>query len=156
MTEPANSARKKVLAVASSGGHWMQLLRVVPALQGRELVFVTVLESSSSQVPGHRFYAVRDANRWHKLGLVALAAKMASIVYKEKPDFVVSTGAAPGFFALLFGHMLGARTVWIDSIANIDRLSLSGSLAGRLADLWLTQWPHLAKTKGPHYAGAIF
>jgi hypothetical protein len=40
-------------------------------------------------------------------------------------------------------------------MANIEGLSLSGSRVGRYADLWLTQWPHLAKAEGPHYGGSV-
>lgn len=147
--------RNKVLAVASSGGHWTQLLRVLPALSSSEIVFVTVLESYRSEVPGNKFYLVNDATRWNKLRLVVLALRVAWIVGKERPDVVVSTGAAPGYFAMLFGRLFGARTIWIDSITNIERLSMSGALAGRHADLWLTQWPHLAKSHGPHYGGSV-
>src|ERR1700733_2072809 len=147
--------RKKVLAVASSGGHWTQLLRVLPGLESSEIVFVTVLESYRAEVPDHKFYLVNDATRWNKLKLIALELRVAWIVGKERPDVVVSTGAAPGYFALLFGRLFGARTIWIDSITNIERLSMSGSLAGRFADLWLTQWPHLAKAGGPQYGGSV-
>lgn len=43
MNEPATTRRpEKVLAVASGGGHWMQLMRLVPALNGYEVIFVTV------------------------------------------------------------------------------------------------------------------
>lgn len=133
----------------------MQLLRLVPALQGYDVVFVSVLESYACQVPGNRFHSVPDANRWSRRGLITLAAKMARIVRQEKPDVVLSTGAAPGYFAILFGRLFGARTIWVDSIANADRLSLSGRLAGKHADLWLTQWPHLARAKGPLYRGAV-
>lgn len=147
--------RNKVLAVASSGGHWTQLLRVVPALTSFEIVFVTVLQSYRSQVPDNRFYFVNDANRWNKLRLITLAIRVAWIIGKERPDVVVSTGAAPGYFALLFGRLFGAKTIWIDSITNIERLSMSGSLVGRHADLWLTQWPHLARPEGPHFGGSV-
>ena len=57
---------------------------------------------------------------------------------------VVSTGAAPGLIALPIAKLFGARTVWIDSLANCERLSLSGRIARHFSDLWLTQWPHLA------------
>lgn len=145
----------KVLAVASGGGHWAQLLRIMPALHSSDVAFVTVSESYRSQVPDKRFYCVNDANRWNKLALVALAVRMCTIVARERPDVVISTGAAPGFFALWFGRLFGARTIWIDSVTNIDHLSMSGSFVGRHADLWLTQWPHLAKPNGPQYAGAV-
>jgi UDP-N-acetylglucosamine:LPS N-acetylglucosamine transferase len=145
----------KVLAVSSSGGHWVQLRRVVPAFADSEVVYVTVLESYRSQVPENRFYAVNDATRWNKFGLIRLALKLAWIILKERPSVVISTGAAPGYFAILLGRWFGARTIWIDSMANIEELSLSGSRAGRYADLWLTQWPHLAKAEGPHYGGSV-
>jgi UDP-N-acetylglucosamine:LPS N-acetylglucosamine transferase len=147
--------QRKVLAVASSGGHWVQLRRVIPAFENSEVVYVTVLESYRSQVPENKFYSVDDATRWDKLALVRLAVQLAWIIVKEKPSVVVSTGAAPGYFAMLLGRWFGARTIWIDSMANIEELSLSGARAGRYADLWLTQWPHLAKAGGPQYGGSV-
>ena len=103
----------------------------------------------------HNFYAVNDANRRDKIGLLRVARKLAWIIWTEKPDIVISTGAAPGYFALRLGRLIGARTIWLDSIANVEELSMSGSWIGRSADLWLTQWPHLARPEGPHYAGSV-
>ena len=149
------SNRDKVLAVASSGGHWVQLRRVTPAFADSEVVYVTVIDSYRSQVPENKFYTVHDATRWNKVGLIVLALQLAWIIVKEKPDVVISTGAAPGYFAILLGRLFRAKTIWIDSMANIEELSMSGSRVGRYADLWLTQWPHLARSEGPHYAGGV-
>jgi UDP-N-acetylglucosamine:LPS N-acetylglucosamine transferase len=148
-------ARPKLLAVSSGGGHWVQLMRIKHAFEGCEVSYVTVHESYRAQVPDHNFYAVNDSNRWSKIALMKTAARLGSIVWKERPDIVVSTGAAPGYLALRLGRLLGARTVWLDSIANVEQLSMSGSWIGRSADLWLTQWPHLARPEGPHYAGSV-
>jgi UDP-N-acetylglucosamine:LPS N-acetylglucosamine transferase len=150
------SARKRVLAIASGGGHWVQLLRLAAAFDGCDVAYVTVNEGYREQVRGSRFYAVNDATRWNRFGLVLLAIRLAYIVLlRERPDVIISTGAAPGYFGLLIGRWIGCRTVWVDSIANAEKLSLSGEKIGRFADLWLTQWPHLAKPKGPLYAGAV-
>jgi hypothetical protein len=150
-----DGSRGKVLAVSSSGGHWVQLRRVIPAFEGFDVVYVTVLPSYRQHVPENKFYVVNDATRWNKLGLILLALRVAWIMVKERPGVVISTGAAPGYFAMLWGRWFGARTIWIDSMANIDDLSLSGARVGRYADLWLTQWPHLAKADGPHYGGSV-
>jgi hypothetical protein len=40
-------------------------------------------------------------------------------------------------------------------VANVDELSMSGRKAGPHADLWLTQWPHLAAANGPRYSGSV-
>lgn len=147
--------RGKVLAVASGGGHWVQLLRLLPAFADLNVVFVTVDSIYREQVIGSKLYVVRDATRWNKFGLVLMASQVAWVMLRERPTTVVSTGAAPGLVAILLGWLIGARTIWLDSIANIESLSLSGTRAGRFADLWLTQWPHLARTEGPHYAGSV-
>lgn len=151
----SGSIRPKLLAVSSGGGHWVQLLRVKRAFEDCEVTFVTVHESYRAQVPDHKFYLVNDANRWTKIALLKAASRIAWIVWNEKPDIVVSTGAAPGYLAVRFGRMMGARTIWLDSIANVEQLSMSGNQIGRCADLWLTQWPHLARPDGPHYTGSV-
>ncbi|OSI60973.1 UDP-N-acetylglucosamine--LPS N-acetylglucosamine transferase [Bradyrhizobium canariense] len=147
--------RPKLLAVSSGGGHWVQLLRIKDAFEGCDVVFVTVHESYRSQVAGHKFYVVNDANRWTKIGLLQTARSLARIIWSERPDIVISTGAAPGYLALRLGRIMGARTIWLDSIANVEHLSMSGFRIGRSADLWLTQWPHLARPEGPQYEGAV-
>jgi len=146
---------KKILAVASKGGHWIQLLRLRSAFEGNICTYVSTMQGYARDVAPNRFFVVRDATRWSKTGLAVLALQMLWIVIRVRPDVVISTGAAPGYFAILFGKLLGARTVWIDSIANVEELSLSGRQAGRIANLWLTQWKHLARPSGPTYLGSV-
>lgn len=118
-------------------------------------MFVSVRSSYARDVPGERFRVVTDATEWNRLRLALQALQLLWIVVTVRPDVVVSTGAAPGYFALRFGRWVGARTVWLDSIANVEKLSRAGTLARPHADLWLTQWPHLASADGPRYAGAV-
>jgi hypothetical protein len=69
---------------------------------------------------------------------------------------VVTTGAGPGLMALAVGKLVaGSRTVWIDSIASVETMSLSGRLARFVADAWLVQWAHLARPEGPEFWGAV-
>ena len=133
----------------------MQLNRLKPSFEGCDIAFATVKDAYREDVPGHRFYKVNDATRWSKFGLVLLALRMLMIVLRERPDVVVSTGAAPGYFAVVFGKVIGARTVWLDTIALVDEMSLCGQKIGTFADLWLTQWPHNATEHGAQYAGAV-
>lgn len=137
----------KIMAVASEGGHWVQLLRVQKAFRDADIVYVSTHKSFKSKGGNEKYYSVTDANRWNKLKLLKMAGEIRRIIIKEKPDVVISTGAAPGLAAILFGRLSGSRTIWIDSIANVDRLSLSGRLIKPFTDLHLTQWPHLATGK---------
>lgn len=132
----------------------MQLCRLRPAFEGFDIAYVTTDAGHRDEVAPARFYTVRDGSRWSKTALLRSAIKTAWIVARERPDVVVSTGAAPGFLAIRCAKLLRARTIWIDSVANVDELSMSGRLASTTADLCLTQWPHLVG--GPvRYAGSV-
>jgi UDP-N-acetylglucosamine:LPS N-acetylglucosamine transferase len=148
-------SHKKILAVASGGGHWVQLTRMLPAFDGSEIVYLTTLASYRQHVAPARFYTVCDGSQWNKVRLLRMAIKILYVILRERPDVVISTGAAPGYFAVRFGKYIGATTIWVDSIANAEKLSLSGARIGPYADLWLTQWPHLAKAEGPKFEGAV-
>ena len=157
MTElaPHPTRSKRILAIASGGGHWVQLLRLRPAFEGHRVTFVTVRPSYRADIGEAPFFVVNDATRWDKVGLVRMAIKLAWILLRVRPHVVISTGAAPGYFAIRFGRLLGARTIWLDSIANVEELSMTGRIVGPHADLWLTQWQHLAAPAGPRFEGAV-
>lgn len=158
------SSPPKIMAVASAGGHWIQLMRLRKAWDGLRVVYVTTEPGLADRVramardegqPAPRFAAVTDANLLERLRLVRQLIEVFVVVLRHRPDIVITTGAAPGYFALRFGKLFGARTVWIDSIANAETLSKSGREAEKYADLWLTQWEHLARPDGPHFMGAV-
>jgi exopolysaccharide biosynthesis glucuronosyltransferase PssD len=147
---------RKVMAIASGGGHWVQMRRIIPAFAGVKVFYVSVDPTSAADVPGCTYYAIRNVSRRDRLGFAVLLGQLLRILGRERPDVVITTGAAPGLVALALAKaLLGARTIWIDSIANIERLSSSGQQARRVADVWLTQWQHLARSGGPDCWGAV-
>lgn len=163
-----NKNNIRVLAIASAGGHWVQLRRLRPAWENCHVTYVStsanrrdeiINNSQSGEGSAPTFHVVVDANRWEKLKLIKQLFQITRILLKERPHVIISTGAAPGFFALKIGKLLGARTIWVDSIANAEDLSLSGKKVVNCADLWLTQWEHLAKPetdkKQPRYKGSV-
>jgi hypothetical protein len=132
------------------------LLRLAPAFEGCDVVYVTTIAGHVERIGGARFYTVPEANRWNRLAAVRCAVRVAWVLLSVRPQVIVSTGALPGFFALVVGKaILRRRTIWIDSIANADALSMSGERVGRFADVWLTQWMHLAQEGGPDFAGTV-
>ncbi len=145
---------KKILAVASGGGHWVQLLRLRPAFDGSIVSYISTNAAYAKDVDTP-LHVVTDANIWNKLALMKMFVEVAWVVIKVRPEVVVTTGAAPGFAAVFFGRLLGAKTVWIDSIANSEELSNSGKKVHRWASAWVTQWSHLSKVDGPSYWGSV-
>ncbi|MEM8712083.1 MAG: UDP-N-acetylglucosamine--LPS N-acetylglucosamine transferase [Planctomycetota bacterium] len=146
---------RRLLAVASAGGHWSELIRLRPLLDEYDVTYVTTNAGYRRDVVDRPFRTVTEASRWDKFKLVVSALQVLWLLVRLRPGVVITTGAAPGWFALMLGKKLGARTVWIDSLANGEELSMSGQRAGKHADLWLTQWPELAREGGPEYAGSV-
>ncbi len=147
--------RRKVLAIASGGGHWVQLLRLRPALSCSDVTFASVRPSYAEDVPGAHYVTVPDATRWERLRLLWMIVCVALLVVRLRPRVIISTGAAPGYVAIRIGKLVGAKTAWIDSIANVEEVSLSGRKIGPHADLWLTQWEHLEAPGGPRWEGSV-
>lgn len=133
-----------VLAVSSGGGHWLQLCRVAAAWEAARVVTACTAEGPAMPGVVARHYRLRDATRWNRWALMVLGLQVGRLMLRERPDVVVTTGAAPGLWALLWGRVVGARTVWIDSLANVQQLSAAGRMARWVATDWWTQWPHLA------------
>jgi hypothetical protein len=134
-----------VFAIASIGGHWVQLLRLMPLFNSNEVTFISTNSDMTKTLDGQKFYAVPDSNRQNKIALIKCCLSVSWFVLSERPRIIVTTGAAPGLFGIVIGKLLGLKTVWIDSIANVEKLSLSGVIASKIADRVYTQWEHLAQ-----------
>lgn len=163
--------KKKILAVSSSGGHWIQLMRLRPAWDDCTVFYLTteadyeadVTEYSfEKQLPQPQFFTTVVATRWNKLMLLRQLFEVLFIVLKVRPDVIISTGASIGYFAFKAGKLLGAKTIWVDSIANVEQISMGGMKTRDCADIWLTQWPHLAsketentKNRQPKFWGSV-
>ncbi|WP_406648183.1 UDP-N-acetylglucosamine--LPS N-acetylglucosamine transferase [Aliisedimentitalea scapharcae] len=129
--------------------------RLAPAFSGAQIHYATTDASASEQVAGRNFHVFPDANKDTPVRLLLCALSLAWIVVRVRPDVIVSTGAAGGFLAIRIGRLLGARTMFIDSIANARSLSASARLALNVADRVLSQWPGVASKAGAEYRGAV-
>lgn len=137
-------SRQRILAVASAGGHWVQLTRLSAAFADSDTLYVTTIAGETAPSGDRAVARISDGSRNERWRLAVAAAQLAVLIFRFRPDAVITTGAAPGYLALRLAKLRGCRTVWLDSIANAEEISMSGKLAWPYADLWLTQWEDLA------------
>ena len=147
------SSTVRVLAVASLGSRWAELNAIVRAIGSDSAVLVCASNPAAPLEPFGK--VVADFSLLDPWKLPVCAAQLLWLTGRLRPQLVISTGAAPGVLALAMGRLFGARCVWVESLTSTEGSSLSGRIAGKLADLWLTQWPELARADGPHYVGAV-
>ena len=149
--------KKKLLACASIGGHWIQLLRLSKGLENDyDIVYCSTYSKCATMVDGHGFYEISDFSRWNVWNLPFVFIRLVKIIRKERPVAVFSTGAAPGLTSLLVAKLFGIKTIWVDSVANVETLSACGKIAKHFVDKVYTQWENLSDGKKVFYAGNIF
>jgi UDP-N-acetylglucosamine:LPS N-acetylglucosamine transferase len=146
---------RRVLAVASGGGHWEQMMLLFPTLNGFFVRFLTTEPGLPRQRGIENAGILPDCNQNQLFRSVWCAFAALVEVLRFRPDVVISTGAAPGFFCILAGRLIGAKTLWIDSVANGEELSMCGKLSKHFAHQCLTQWEHLAEEPSPRYFGTV-
>jgi UDP-N-acetylglucosamine:LPS N-acetylglucosamine transferase len=143
-----------IAAVASGGGHFIELLRLQGLLREYDTIYISTNPAFSHSVDKGNYYTVADGSRWNKTRMMKIAWQVFRIFLKHRPDIIISTGAAPGAVAIVVGKLMGAKTVWIESLCHVEKISMSGKYVSRFSDQFYTQWPHLA-TEGIIYKGNI-
>jgi UDP-N-acetylglucosamine:LPS N-acetylglucosamine transferase len=142
---------RRILAMASGGGPWAELRRIQEAFEGFDVAYVGVYKEYAKEVFPRRFYLVFDVVNLRQWRCLKLFFRLFWILLKERPSVVVVTGDAPSLIMVILAKaVFRAKTIWIDSIANCDRVSPSGIRARCYSDVFLTQWRHLAYCENPH------
>ena len=152
-----NKSKLRICLAASAGGHISQLLKLAESWDGYETFCVTTTQVVRDKLS--RFgevYVVGECNREHPIRVISVLLRCIRIMLRQRPDVVISTGASAGCMLCFLGKMIGAKVVWIDSITNVERLSLSGRMVRYIADLFLVQWPELAgRYKRVEFVGTV-
>ena len=144
----------KLCVGASSGGHMTELNSLIEVSNNWSVkpgMMITTLEFGphAKNIP---HYVLGECNRNSPFAAVKVFCRSFAVVLKERPDVVLTTGAMPLAIFAVLAKLFGARIIWIDSIAQIDRVSLSGRLIMPLADKFYVQWPQIAD----QYEDAIY
>lgn len=147
--------KKKLILVASFGGHFVQSQRIFPVLQDYE---ITVISTKK----GARYYEgievkdeIQDCNFKEPKKAISCFLQSLKLINKVRPDVVISTGAAPGCIFCIISKVKGAKIIWIDSIANTKDLSLSGRIITKFTKNVFSQWEGVALKRKVQYLGKL-
>jgi UDP-N-acetylglucosamine:LPS N-acetylglucosamine transferase len=133
------------------------LLTTVDRWPVKPAVYVTTREIWARKLEARGpTYVVGECDRHKPVKILRTLWRSFRFVRKERPDVVITTGSLPIALVCLVSKLFGAKIVWIDSIAQLEDLSMSGKLVRRFADLLLTQWPEVAaRYPGAEYVGEL-
>lgn len=143
--------RDTVALVGSSGGHLAQLLALRGFWSRHDHFWVTFdTEDAVSQLAAERTYWCAHPTNRNIPNLIRNTFLAVRVLRRERPCVIVSTGAAVAVPFFYLGRLMGARTVFIEVVDQIDSPTLTGRLVRPISTRVLVQWHEQL----PFYPGA--
>ena len=145
----SQAPRLKVCLAASGGGHFRQLLDLEPVWSQHDYLFIsedTPLTRSIAEEHPVRFvphFALGQIRHGAPIRMVLAAVRSffvsASIMLRERPNVVITTGAGAVVFLVLWARLLGAKVVLVETFARFDGPSWFARIAAPFANLKIAQ-----------------
>lgn len=147
--------QKKICLIASSGGH-LEQIRQLKKISQKYDCFYVVTRTKATEAMKQKHYIVSDLVRTNKfveaLRMSRMMIEQLVIFLKEKPDVVLTTGAAVAIPMCIIGKIFHKKVIYIESYARMTTPNKTGLLIYKFADLFIIQWEALKK----YYPNAVY
>ena len=151
---------KRICFAASSGGHLEEIARLKDIILENESFLITEKSEFQELQLCQKVYHVAQINRKEILFLLKFSILFFIsfvILLREKPDYIISTGALATYPICLLGKLMKKRIIYVESFARVDGPSLTGKLMYKIADLFIVQWKEMLDFfPNAVYGGGIF
>lgn len=148
----------KVCLVGSSGGHLTHLYMLKPFWQNKERFWVTFdKEDARSLLEGEKMYPCYYPTNRSLKALIINTRLAFKVLKKERPDLIISSGAAVAVPFFYIGKLYGAKTIYIEVFDRIDHSTMTGKMVYPVTDKFIVQWEEMTDVypKAIHL-GSIF
>lgn len=134
----------KVCLVGSSGGHLIHLYMLKPFWQNKERFWVTFDKADAqSLLEGEKMYPCYYPSNRNIKNLIKNTIVAWKVLRKEKPDLIISSGAAVAVPFFYLGKLFGAKTIYIEVFDRIDAATVTGKLVYPITDKFIVEWEEM-------------
>ena len=139
-------SKLKICFVCSSGGHLAHLYMLKPFWQDKERFWATFdKEDTRSILQGERIYPVYYPSNRSIKALIINTYRAIKILRRERPDIIISSGAAPAVPFFWIGKLMGASTIYIEVFDRIDKPTMTGKIVYPVTDRFIVEWEEMKK-----------
>ena len=117
-----------------------------PFWENKERFWVTFdKEDARSLLKGEKMYpCYYPTNR--SLKALFINTKLAwKVLKKERPDVIISSGAAVAVPFFYLGKLFGAKLVYIEVFDRIDKPTMTGKMVYPIVDQFVVEWEEMKK-----------
>ena len=148
----------KFCIVGSSGGHLTHMYMLKDIWSKHDRIWVTFdKEDARSILKGEKVYNCYYPTNRNIKNLIKNTFLAFRVLRKEKPDIIISSGAAVAVPFFYLGKIFGAKTIYIEVFDRIDKPTLTGKMVYPVTDKFIVQWEEMKKVyKKAENLGSIF
>ena len=142
---------KKVLFIASTGGHLSELLQLKPLFNKYNSYLIT--EKTKSTIGLRKkfdkvsflVYGTKDHKFTYIFKFLYNVFKSLVLFIKIRPKVIVTTGTHTAVPMCYIGKLFGSKIIFIETFANSKSKTLSGKLVYPIASTFIVQWESMLK-----------
>lgn len=136
----------KVCMVGSSGGHLTHLYMLKPFWENKDRFWVTFdKEDARSLLENEIFYPCYYPTNRSIKGLIKNTILAWKVLRKEKPELIVSSGAAVAVPFFYLGKIFGAKLIYVEVFDRIDKPTMTGRMVYPITDAFIVEWEEMKK-----------
>ena len=136
----------KICLVGSSGGHLSHLYLLKKFWETKDRFWVTFdKEDARSMLANEKMYTCYYPTNRNVKNLIRNTYVAFKILIKEKPDIIISSGAAVAVPFFYLAKIFKKKVIYIEVFDRIDKPTLTGKLVYPICDAFIVQWPEQKK-----------
>lgn len=144
--------KKKVLFIASTGGHLNELMQLKPMFEDYNYHIITEKTKSNisfkEKFPNRvnfLVYGTKDKKLVYPFKFIYNCFKSLILYIKIRPKYIVTTGTHTAVPICYLGKAFGSEIIFIETFANSKTKTLSGKMIYPIASLFIVQWESMLK-----------
>ena len=148
LKEVGNCSRKRIMFISSTGGHLNEMLMLKSMFNKYNYSLITENTESNKNLKnkygrkrvGMMIFGTRKHMFTYVFKIIMNSFRSLYYYIKFRPQYIISTGAHTAGPMCLLGHILGSKIIFIETFANSETKTITGSLVYKFADLFIVQW----------------
>ena len=157
MAREQKNNQPHICFVSSSGGHWEQLQKLKPLAEKYDGFFVT--EKTQFETPLSKYFMLQTdlKDRWMPLKMLFNFTHAIFIWFRERPDFVITTGTMIAYPFYLMTILFRKKFVFIETFGRANMPTVAGKKMEKHSDLFIVQWESQKRFyKKAIYGGCLY
>ena len=136
----------KICLVGSSGGHLTHLIKLKSFWENNDRFWVSFDKPDANSILKNEklIHCHYPTNR-NLVNLIKNTVLAVKVLTKEKPDVIISSGAAVAVPFFYIGKMLKIKTIYIEVIDRFDKPTMTGRMVYPVSDKFIVQWEEMKK-----------